>query len=60
MAVPKKKTTRSKKGHRRSHHHAKTMAFHKCSNCGELTMPHRVCPSCGYYNKKQVVDKAEI
>ena len=24
--------------------------------CHELTMPHRVCPECGYYGGKQIVD----
>ncbi|MBR4758888.1 MAG: 50S ribosomal protein L32, partial [Lachnospiraceae bacterium] len=27
----------------------------KCSNCGALMMPHRVCQSCGKYNKKEVI-----
>jgi large subunit ribosomal protein L32 len=26
-----------------------------CANCGEMTVPHRVCPSCGYYKGKSVV-----
>ena len=25
----------------------------KCSKCGALMMPHRVCKSCGSYNKKK-------
>ncbi len=28
----------------------------KCSKCGELTMPHRMCKACGTYNKKQVIE----
>ncbi|MCD8491770.1 MAG: 50S ribosomal protein L32 [Geovibrio sp.] len=60
MGVPKKKTTRRKKGHRRSHHHATAHSFGKCENCGELKLPHRVCPSCGYYKKVQVIKTAEI
>jgi large subunit ribosomal protein L32 len=28
-----------------------------CSNCGEPTVPHRVCPSCGHYKGKAVVAK---
>ena len=28
----------------------------KCSKCGELMMPHRVCKNCGTYNKKAIVD----
>lgn len=27
----------------------------KCPNCGANRLNHRVCPSCGYYNGKQVV-----
>ncbi|MBQ7266064.1 MAG: 50S ribosomal protein L32 [Firmicutes bacterium] len=26
-----------------------------CSRCGDLMMPHRVCKSCGAYDKKTVV-----
>ncbi|MBR5806381.1 MAG: 50S ribosomal protein L32, partial [Oscillospiraceae bacterium] len=25
--------------------------------CGELTLPHRVCKSCGYYKGKAVIKK---
>ena len=25
-----------------------------CPNCGEVTLSHTVCPSCGWYNGKQV------
>ena len=28
----------------------------KCSKCGALTMPHRVCRNCGSYNKKTVIE----
>ena len=27
----------------------------KCSKCGELMMPHRVCKNCGSYNKKEII-----
>ena len=60
MCVPKNKTSRHKKGSRRSHHHATTMAYSKCSNCGELKLNHRVCPECGHYNKKQVITTDEL
>ena len=26
-----------------------------CSNCNELTRPHRVCTSCGFYEGKSVL-----
>ena len=27
----------------------------KCSHCGALMEPHRVCKTCGYYQNKSVV-----
>ena len=27
----------------------------KCPDCGANRLNHRVCPSCGYYNGKQVL-----
>ena len=29
--------------------------FVECPSCREYKMPHRLCPSCGYYNKKITV-----
>ena len=31
----------------------------KCSKCGALMMPHRVCKACGSYNKREIVNTAE-
>ena len=59
MAVPKRKTTPSRKGMRRSHHALNCSTFVECSNCGELKLAHHICNSCGFYNKKEVVNKTE-
>ncbi|MBK6413743.1 MAG: 50S ribosomal protein L32 [Sphingopyxis sp.] len=40
MAVPKRKTSPSKRGMRRSHDSLKVEAFQECPNCGELKRPH--------------------
>jgi large subunit ribosomal protein L32 len=29
-----------------------------CPNCGDVAVPHRVCPSCGHYKGREVVAKA--
>jgi large subunit ribosomal protein L32 len=26
-----------------------------CSNCGEMRLPHTVCPNCGHYKGREVV-----
>ncbi len=27
----------------------------KCPTCGNMILPHRVCPKCGSYRGKQVI-----
>ena len=55
MAVPKKKTSKSKKGHRRSHWHLEAPNASKCQNCGAICRPHRVCRQCGHYGDREVL-----
>jgi large subunit ribosomal protein L32 len=55
MAVPKRKTTPSKRGMRRSHDAIKPMSFQECPNCGELKLPHNLCRGCGHYNGREIV-----
>jgi large subunit ribosomal protein L32 len=31
------------------------LARHACPHCHAPKLPHRVCPSCGYYNGREVV-----
>lgn len=56
MAVPKKKTSKSRRNMRRSHHAITTGAHNECPNCGELKRPHHVCGSCGHYDSREVVE----
>jgi len=58
MAVPKKKTSKSRRNMRRSHHALGTSAYAECKNCGELKRPHHVCPACGQYDGREVVQQA--
>jgi len=57
MAEPKKRTNKSKTGMRRMHIHAVAPALIYCSNCHESKPRHQVCPSCGFYKGKKVVEK---
>ncbi|MEO0412621.1 MAG: 50S ribosomal protein L32 [Pseudomonadota bacterium] len=56
MAVPKRKTTPSRRNKRRSHDAISAVAYNECPNCGELKRPHHVCASCGYYDGREVVE----
>ena len=55
MAVPKRKTSRMKRRQRKAANRYEGVQATFCSNCSAPATPHRVCPSCGYYNGKQVI-----
>ncbi len=55
MAVPKRKTSPSRRGMRRSHQALTAEAHIECANCGELKRPHHVCSHCGHYDGREVV-----
>jgi len=54
MAVPKKKTSKSRRNMRRAHHHLPSIGLSNCDNCGSAKLPHHVCGACGHYNGRQV------
>lgn len=57
MAQPKKKSSKSAKNMRRANWKLEAPNLIECSNCKSPTLPHRVCPTCGYYKGKPVVVK---
>jgi len=59
MAVPKRKTSKSRRNMRRAHDSLKPSAHAECQNCGELKRLHHVCGACGYYDGREVVDSVE-
>jgi large subunit ribosomal protein L32 len=44
-----------RKNQRKGHIKAEIAQIQKCSNCGAAQQTHRVCPSCGQYNGRQVL-----
>jgi len=54
--VPTKHSTSGKTRRRRSHLKLKAKNLIACPKCGAAMMPHRYCPNCGYYKKREVVD----
>jgi|TARA_B110000902_G_C13897134_1_gene432906 large subunit ribosomal protein L32 len=56
MAVPKRKTTVSKRGKRRSHHKIKKINLVEDKKSGEYRLSHHVDLKSGYYNGKKILD----
>ena len=59
MAVPKYKTSRSKRDQRRGQIKISNRSLSVCTNCGSLIRPHRVCPHCGYFKGVQILENEE-
>ena len=59
MAVPKRKVSRARRDKRRAHDALTAVSFSKCPQCNEMRLPHRVCPSCGYYRNREVLKQEE-
>ena len=56
MAVPKRKTTPSKRNMRRSHHRVKPTNIVEDKKSGEYRLSHHVDLKTGYYNGKKILD----
>lgn len=56
MAVPKKRTGKSKRNMRRSHHARVALRLTPCPKCRQLTPAHMACPTCGTYNGREVIN----
>ncbi len=56
MAVPKRKTSKSRRDKRRTHYKAKMPAISICSHCNEPVRPHNICEKCGYYRERKVIE----
>ena len=56
MAVPKRKTTVSKRNKRRSHHKISNMNVVEDKKTGEYRISHHIDLKTGFYNGKKILD----
>ena len=56
MAVPKRRKSKAKVRKGRANKHMTPPTIVYCTNCGSAMMPHRVCPNCGQYLGRTVVE----
>jgi large subunit ribosomal protein L32 len=54
MAVPKRKTSKSRRDKRRATHAISATVVNLCPTCGHPKRPHRVCTNCGTYKGREV------
>ena len=56
MAVPKRKTSKSKRDKRRSHHRIKSVNIIEDKKSGEFRLSHHADLKTGFYKGRQVFD----
>lgn len=61
MAVPKYKISKAKSRTRKSiNMKLSAPQLVECGTCGNKVLPHRVCPKCGFYRGKQILNLEDI
>jgi len=59
MAVPFRRTSKTKKNMRRTHLKKEVGAITTCTKCGAAIRPHRACTKCGNYKNENVLNVTE-
>ena len=59
MANPTHRHTRSRRDKRRANWKGEQPALVACPECSEPKVPHRVCPSCGTYDGRKILNVVE-
>lgn len=56
--LPKRRISKGRKNRRRAHDAIGAPTLIDCPNCKARILPHRVCPTCGHYKGRQVLEVA--
>ncbi len=59
MAVPKRRQSNQKTGTRRAHDHKTPKQLTYCPQCSSAVPTHTICPKCGHYMGRTVVETEE-
>jgi len=59
MPNPKRRHSKQRSSTRRAHDHLKAAGLSECPKCGETKLQHRVCPTCGTYKGREVIEVAQ-
>ncbi len=55
-ALPKRKYAKARQGKRRAHIRLTPLPLDECPQCHSPKLPHHVCPTCGSYSGREVIE----
>ena len=56
MALPKRRHSKTRRDKRRTHYKIAIPKISPCPQCGESKLPHRICPKCGTYRGREILE----
>jgi large subunit ribosomal protein L32 len=59
MPNPKRRHSKRRTSIRRAHDSLTAGSLSECPNCHERKLPHHICPKCGYYKGREVLEVKE-
>lgn len=59
MPLPKRRHSNQRTRKRRTHWKLQAATTATCPQCKQPKLPHRACPSCGYYKGRKVTFASE-
>ncbi len=59
MPNPKRRHSKARTAKRRAHDALTRTGLSECPSCHEPKLPHRVCPKCGSYKGRDVIEVKE-
>lgn len=58
MALPKQRHTRHRRDRARKQYDVQLVNTQECPKCKARILSHRVCPTCGHYKGKEMINMA--
>jgi len=59
MPNPKRRHSKRRTSARRTHDSLRRSITGECPSCHTPKLPHRVCPTCGKYKGREIIEVAE-
>jgi large subunit ribosomal protein L32 len=56
MPLPKRRHSVTRGRKRRTHYKMAAPARSQCPQCREIKPPHQICPHCGFYKGREVME----